>query len=103
MGKILLYSFRRYPFAMRARLAIQYANLEVELREVLLKNKPEQLLKASPKATVPVRGVETGQVIDESLDIMIWALRRNDPERWLDDLARQMRLINQCDTTFKAC
>ena len=103
MGKTLLYSFRRCPFAMRARLAIQYANLEVELREVLLKNKPEQLLKASPKATVPVLVLETGQVIDESLDIMIWALRRNDPERWLDDLERQMRLISQCDTAFKAC
>ena len=76
----VLYSFRRCPYAMRARLAIVSAQLEVELREVELRNKPESLLLASPKGTVPVLVLDNGQVLDESLDIMNWALRQNDPE-----------------------
>jgi glutathione S-transferase len=72
---------------MRARLAIAYSGVMVELREIELKNKPEQMLIASPKATVPVLVLEDGRVIDESLDIMRWALQQNDPDNWLDCLA----------------
>lgn len=70
----ILYSFRRCPYAMRARLAIKQAKIEVEIREVVLKAKPASMLAVSPKATVPVLLLPNGQVIDESLDIMLWAL-----------------------------
>ncbi len=79
----VLYSFRRCPYAMRARLAIAASKQPCQLREVVLRNKPQALLDASPKATVPVL-VDQGTVIAESLDIMLWALRRHDPERWLE-------------------
>ena len=68
---------------MRARLALQVSGVQYELREVSLKNKPTELLTASPKGTVPVLVLPSGQVIDESLDIMRWALAQNDPEGWL--------------------
>ena len=79
----VLYSFRRCPYAMRARLAIAASGLRCELREVALRSKPPELLAASPKATVPVLVLPGGQVIDESLEIMLWALRQSDPEAWL--------------------
>ena len=79
----VLYSFRRCPYAMRARLALQVSGLPYELREVVLKSKPAELLAASPKGTVPVLVLANGQVIDESLDIMRWALGQNDPQGWL--------------------
>lgn len=79
----VLYSFRRCPYAMRARLALAVSGEPYELREVVLKNKPAQMLAASPKGTVPVLVLPGGEVIDESLDVMLWALRRNDPEGWL--------------------
>ena len=68
---------------MRARLAILVSGIQVELREVVLRNKPPELLAASPKGTVPVLVTVDGQVIDQSLDIMLWALRQNDPDGWL--------------------
>lgn len=102
MSSALLYSFRRCPFAMRARMAIYYANLQVELREVLLKNKPPQLLVVSPKATVPVLVLSTGEVIDESLDIMFYALKNADPDGWLQNIDSQLALITKCDDQFKA-
>ena len=71
---------------MRARLAIAYSGVMVELREIELKNKPEAMLIASPKATVPVLVLEDGRVIDESFDIMHWALQQNDPNNWLAGL-----------------
>ena len=80
----VLYSFRRCPYAMRARLALQVSGLPYELREVVLKSKPAELLAASPKGTVPVLVLANGQVIDESLDIMRWALGQNDPDDWLN-------------------
>ncbi len=80
----VLYSFRRCPYAMRARLALQVSGLPYALREVALKNKPAELLAASPKGTVPVLVLTNGQVIDESLDIMRWALGQNDPDGWLN-------------------
>ena len=80
----MLYSFRRCPYAMRARMALYVSGQECEHREVLLRNKPAEMFALSPKATVPVLEVTKGQVIDESLDIMLWALERNDPLGWLD-------------------
>jgi glutathione S-transferase len=79
----ILYSFRRCPYAIRARLALQAAGQAVEHREITLKNKPAEMLRASPKGTVPVLVLADGTVLDESLDIMRWALGRNDPHGWL--------------------
>lgn len=95
----ILYSFRRCPYAIRARLALWVAGVTVELREVKLAAKPPQLIAASPKATVPVLVLADGTVIDESLAIMRWALGRSDPEGWLagDDPA----LIGANDGRFK--
>ena len=95
----ILYSFRRCPYAIRARMALWVAGVKVELREVKLAAKPPALLAASPKATVPVLVLTDGTVIDESLTIMRWALAQHDPEGWLagDDLA----LIAANDGPFK--
>ena len=99
----ILYSFRRCPYAMRARLAIAYADVAVELREVELRNKPQAMLLISPKATVPVLQLENGRVLDESLDIMLWALQQNDPEHWLKaaGLDHAKALIRGNDERFK--
>lgn len=95
----ILYSFRRCPYAMRARLALLASGMVCEIREVKLAAKPAEMIAASPKATVPVLVLADGTVIDESLDIMRWALGRNDPEDWLsrDDGA----LIAANDGPFK--
>ena len=79
----VLYSFRRCPYAIRARLALAVSGLQYELREVSLKSKPPEMLAASLKGTVPVLVQPNGQVIDESLDIMRWALAQHDPQGWL--------------------
>lgn len=98
----ILYSFRRCPYAMRARLAIAASGQAVELREVVLKAKPAEMLAASPKGTVPVLVDTDGTVIAESLEIMLWALSWNDPEGWLaPDKAEMLALIAQCDGEFK--
>lgn len=95
----VLYSFRRCPYAMRARLALAVSGTRCELREVLLREKPPSLLEASPKGTVPVMVLPDGSVLEESLDIMRWALGQNDPEGWL---ARgDADLIAVCDGPFK--
>ena len=78
-----LYSVRRCPYAIRARLALAVSGLQYELREVSLKRKPPEMLAASPKGTVPVLVLPNGQVFDESLDIMRWALAQHDPHGWL--------------------
>ena len=84
MGALpILYSFRRCPYAMRARLALAVSAQPYELREVVLRNKPADMLAASPKGTVPVLVLPGGEVLDESLDIMRWALGRHDPAQWL--------------------
>ncbi|PKH84843.1 glutathione S-transferase [Pseudomonas sp. Choline-02u-1] len=77
-----LYSFRRCPYAMRARMALRYAGVPLEIVEVSLKDKPADMLALSPKGTVPVLNAD-GVVIDESLQIMRWALAQNDPDDWL--------------------
>jgi len=102
----ILYSFRRCPYAMRARMAIVASGLKVELREIHLKEKPAEMLIASPKATVPVLVLGNGEVIDESLDIMKWALQKNDRDHGLnsDTGKRQAAidaLIFENDSTFK--
>jgi len=82
VSEALLYSFRRCPYAMRARLALRYSGVAVRIVEVSLKAKPAEMLALSPKGTVPVLNVD-GQVIEESLEIMQWALAQNDPDNWL--------------------
>lgn len=99
MSLPIFYSFRRCPYAMRARLALIASGVRVELREVVLRDKPAEMLIASPKATVPVLVTADGQVIDESIDIMRWALGQSDPEGWLD--RDDAALIAACDATFK--
>lgn len=101
----VLYSFRRCPYAMRARLALYASGVTVELREVSLRDKPASMLAASPKGSVPVLVLPDGRVIDESWDIMQWALRQRDPDCWLGEndshLDAAIRLISENDTTFK--
>jgi glutathione S-transferase len=100
----VLYSFRRCPYAIRARLAIKSSGTRVELREVVLRDKPPSMLQASAKATVPVLLCGDGTVIDESLDIMLWALRQHDPGGWLAAIpagACTTELIAACDGPFK--
>ncbi|MET4575558.1 glutathione S-transferase N-terminal domain-containing protein [Ottowia thiooxydans] len=101
----VLYTFRRCPYAMRARWAILVSGVEVQMQEVSLRNKPAAMLAASPKATVPVLVVSDGQVIDQSLDIMLWALGQHDPEQWLEpvgsDPKEMLELINACELDFK--
>ena len=79
----ILYSFRRCPYTIRARLAIKVSHIQVELREVSLADKPSEMLRYSPKGTVPVLILSDGSVIEESRDIMLWALQQNDPQQWL--------------------
>jgi len=90
---------------MRARLALDVSGQVCELREVALRNKPPEMLRVSAKGTVPVLVLPDGSVIDESLDIMLWALSRNDPERWLtpesDSFEGMRDLINRFDSHFK--
>ena len=100
-----LYSFRRCPYAMRARMALRYSDVAVNIVEVSLKAKPAEMLALSSKGTVPVLSVD-GQVIDESLAIMHWALAQNDPQDWLlkDDPAGRAQiavLIEENDQVFK--
>ncbi|WP_288960262.1 glutathione S-transferase [uncultured Sulfitobacter sp.] len=97
----ILYSFRRCPYAMRARLAILSAGIEVELREILLRDKPQEMLAASPKGTVPVL-IVGDQVIDESRDIMDWALTQNDPEGLLDMPPEAQDWIAAVEGPFKS-
>jgi glutathione S-transferase len=94
-----LYSFRRCPYAMRARMALIISQTPFTLVEVKLSAKPAELLAASPKATVPVLILADGTVIDESLDIMHWALARHDPENWLSGM--DVALIATNDGPFK--
>ncbi|TGA70009.1 glutathione S-transferase [Aliivibrio fischeri] len=95
-----LYSFRRCPYAMRARLGIVQSNKTVHLREIILKNKPEAMLQASPKGTVPVLITNKGKVIDESLDIMKWALEGS--ELLLSATNEMFQLVRENDDIFKS-
>jgi glutathione S-transferase len=101
----ILYSFRRCPYAMRSRLALIASGRVCELREVVLRDKPQEMLDVSPKGTVPVLIDLDGRVIDESIDIMLWALAKNDPEKWLmpeqGSVAEMLELIAEFDDRFK--
>ena len=99
MSGPLLYSFRRCPYAMRARMALMASGVQVRLREVVLRDKPAEMLEASPKGTVPVLVLEDGTVIDESRDVMQWAMDQNDPGGWKTDKAAT--LIAEADGPFK--
>ncbi|MEH6489497.1 glutathione S-transferase [Hyphomonas oceanitis] len=102
MSLPVLYSFRRCPYAMRARLALAISGLDIRIREVVLRDKPAAMLAASPKGTVPVLVLPHGTVIDESLDVMKWALAQNDPENWRGvDSAETDALIAKSDGPFK--
>jgi glutathione S-transferase len=102
----VLYSFRRCPYAMRARLALRVSGIVYEHREVALKSKPAEMLAVSPKGTVPVMCLSTGEVLEQSLDIMLWALRLKDPEDWLpqspDEWHKVEATIAKNDGKFKA-
>ncbi|MCU1752242.1 glutathione S-transferase [Pseudomonas sp. 6D_7.1_Bac1] len=105
MSTPTLYSFRRCPYAMRARMALRYSAVPLDIVEVSLKAKPPEMLALSSKGTVPVLSLE-GRVIEESLEIMQWALEQNDPQDWLlkDDPVAQQRgaaLIEENDQVFK--
>ncbi len=101
MSHHILYSFRRCPYAIRARMALAYAGIQCELRELMLKDKPQSMLEYSPKGTVPVLITDKNQVIDESLDVMLWALQQNDPDNWLNPQSHNLALINENDQNFK--
>lgn len=98
-----LYSFRRCPYAMRARLALKQSGCRVELREVVLREKPAELLAISPKGTVPVLQLTDGTVIEQSLEIMQWAMAQSDPQDWYLSQSQQEQneLIARHDTEFK--
>ena len=107
----ILYSLQHCPYAMRARLALLLAQQPVLLRAIVMQHKPPEMLALSPKGTVPVLvldATDQNRVIDESLDIMLWALKRNDPENLLyaEDgdggaLAEMLQLIHENDAVFK--
>jgi len=98
----VFYSFRRCPYAMRARMGVLSSGIICELREVVLRDKPASMIELSPKGTVPVLQTCQGLVIDQSLDIMLWALKQNDPEAWLTgDLEAMLNLIKTNDQDFK--
>lgn len=95
----VLYSFRRCPYAMRARLAVASSGVEVELREILLRDKAAAFLEASPKGTVPVLVGE--DVIEESIEVMDWALAQSDPEGLLYGGTAVRELVERCEVEFK--
>ncbi len=98
----LLFTFRRCPYAIRARLAIAISGVVVGEQEVKLSAKPQAMLDVSPKGTVPVLKLADGTVLEQSLDIMHWALQQNDPEGWLTaESAEQKNLVTHNDNDFK--
>lgn len=106
MKQPILYSFRRCPYAMRARMAVLASQQTVEIREILLKQKPQSMLAVSPKGTVPVLVLPNGKVIEESLEIMFWALAESDPSNWYHQLdetkqAQIQELVEINDNQFK--
>ena len=97
----ILYSFRRCPYAIRARMVLSYMEVSVDLREVLLNERPQSLCKISSKGTVPVLLLNDGKVLDESLDIMLWAIEQGEQKLYEDKLNEQNQLIKYNDTKFK--
>ncbi len=104
----ILYSLRNCPYAMRARMAIFKSSQVVLLRDLVLSNKPEEMMQVSPKGTVPVLVLSNDSVVEESLDVMLWALRESDPRDLLHSidvsiLPEMLKLINEFDNEFKTC
>ena len=106
--KPILYSFRRCPYAIRARMILDLCSIDFCLREVALSNKPKEMLKASPKGTVPILILPQKKVLDESMDIVFWALKKTSKTdkkflEWLDEdlYGRSMQLIDENDNKFK--
>ena len=101
----ILYSFRRCPYAMRARMAVSISGQTCRLREVVFRNKPPEMIAASPKATVPILVLPDGRILEESLEIMDWALGLHDPETWRPAdhavLNEMEQLIARFDDRFK--
>jgi glutathione S-transferase len=101
----ILYTFRRCPYAMRARMGLAYAGIEFQIREVVLKNKPQNMLDVSPKATVPVLLRDDAPILEESMDILQWSLSKNDPDGWMDhpaeELLQMKNLVYENDSVFK--
>ena len=97
----ILYSYRRCPYAMRARMALKYSGVQVQIREISLRDKPASMLRISPKGTVPV--LQDGElVLEQSIDIMRWALDKSDPDAWLSvDQKVAQEWINKNDDSFK--
>lgn len=102
MTNPILYSFRRCPYAMRARMSLVYAGIKCEMREILLREKPASMLEISPKGTVPVLQLPDGSVLEESMDIIDWALAQNDKDGWRNtDHEKASAFIAENDSTFK--
>ena len=105
MQRPVLYSYRRCPYAMRARMALRYANIDVEVREISLREKPGHMLAVSPKGTVPVLVLASGEAIEQSLDVMDWAIEQCDPDEWNIQAPEQRKvtadLIATNDGAFK--
>lgn len=105
IARPILYSFRRCPYAMRARLALQVSRQQCVVREIILRDKPAEMLALSPKGTVPVLQLPDGRVLEESLDIALWALEQNDPQQWFAPQSgtfdEMMELIAFNDGPFK--
>jgi glutathione S-transferase len=101
----ILYSYRRCPYAMRARMALSYAGIQVEIREIALREKPAHMLAVSPKGTVPVLVLASNEVLEQSLDIMNWALQQSDVDEWIiqDQAGQKLTadLIATNDGAFK--
>ena len=103
----ILWSFRRCPYAIRARLALKSVDITVALREILLRDKPDDFLAVSKSATVPVLELKHGRVIEESLDIMFWALQEGgDPAGWLSSWSSRKQetqaFLDELDGEFKS-
>ena len=107
MKKHILFSFRRCPFAIRARWAIKMCGIEVEIREIDLKNKPSELIKNSASKTVPLLILNNGEVIEESLDIIIWSLKQSKQVNYIDKYFKKsnreiiLEIIRENDHLFK--
>ena len=101
--KPILYSYRRCPYAMRARMALRYAGIDIEIREISLRQKPQSMLDVSPKGTVPVLKLVDSTIIDQSLDIMNWAIKQSDPDDWRNHAKQSEinQLIEVNDGAFK--
>ena len=98
----ILYSYRRCPYAIRARMALAYTDVQVEIREISLQNRPEELYEVSKKGTVPVLITMDGLVIDESLEIMLWTLKNNLNQTWLiENHNKEIEMIDRNDILFK--